>query len=80
MSSPSKQLRFLPTQNTNKSNQTGIQRQTGVPTSNNSIKTEQFQCHSMIDSITESLKVYQCKNSGTLKHSLRKTLEKTSGK
>ena len=60
-------------ENTNNSNQTGIQSQTGMPTSNNSINTEQFQCHSMIDSITESLKGYLSENLGTLKH------EETSG-
>ena len=73
MNSPSKQLSFPLMENTNNSNQTGIQSQTGMPTSNNSINTEQFQCHSMIDSITESLKGYLSKNLGTLKY------EETSG-
>ena len=63
-------------QNTNNSNQAGIQSQTGVPTSNNSIDTEQFQCHSMIDSITESMKDYISENLGTLKHDLRENLRK----
>ena len=73
MNSSSKQLSFPLMENTNNSNQTGIQSQTGMPTSNNSINTEQFQCHSMIDSITESLKGYLSENLGTLKH------EETSG-
>ena len=63
-------------QNTNNSNQAGIQSQTGVPTSNNSIDTEQFQCLSMIDSITESMKDYISENLGTLKHDLRENLRK----
>ena len=76
ISSPSKQLSFPPMQNSNNSNQTGIQSQTGVPTSNNSINTEQFQCHSMIDSITESLKGYLSANLSTIKHDLRENLRK----
>ena len=76
MSSPSKQLSFSPLQNTNNSNQTGIQSQTCVPTSNNSINTEQFQCHSMIDFITESLKGYLSKNLGTLRQDLKENLKK----
>ena len=74
MSLPSKQLSFMLTQNTNNSNQAGIQSQTGVLTLNNSINTEQFQCHSMIDFFTESLKDYLCETSSTLKHNLRKDL------
>ena len=38
MSSPSKQLGFLPMQKANNSNQTGFQIQTGVPIPNDSIK------------------------------------------
>ena len=63
-------------QNANNSNQTGIQIQTGVPTSSNSINTEQLQCHSVIDFITESLKDYLSENLGTLKHDLRENLRK----
>ena len=76
MSLPSKQLSFPPMQNTNNSNQTCVQSRTDVPTSSNSINTEQFQCHSMIDSITESLKDYLSENLGTLKHDLRRNLRK----
>ena len=76
MSSPSKQLNFPTMQNTNNSNQTGIQGLTGMPTSNHSINTEQFHCHSMVDSITEYLKGYLSENLGTLKHDLRENLRK----
>ena len=58
MSSTSKQLSFPPMKNTNTRHQTSIQSQAGASTSNNSINTEQSQCHSMFDSITESLKGY----------------------
>ena len=68
MISFSKQLHFSPMQNTNNSNQTG------VPTSNNSINTNEFQCHPMIDSVPESLKSYLCENLGTLKYDLRENL------
>ena len=69
-------------QNTDNSNQTDIQTQTCVSIQsnqyrvNNSINTEQFQCHSMIDSITESLKGYLSENLGAIKHDLRENLRK----
>ena len=63
-------------QNANNSNQAGIQIQTGVHTSSNSINTEQLQCHPVIDFITESLKGYLSENLGTLKHDLRENLRK----
>ena len=76
MSSPSKQLSFSPMQKANNSNQTGFQIQTGVPIPNNSINIEQFQCHSMIYSIIESLKGYPSENLGTIKHDLRENFRK----
>ena len=63
-------------QNTNNSNQTGIQSQTGAPTSKNRISIEQSQCNSMIDSITESLKGYLSESLATHKHDLRENLRK----
>ena len=67
-------------QSTNNSNQTGIQTQTGVPTSNNSINTEKLQCRSMIDSITEILKGYLSENLGAFKQDLSENLRNNSGK
>ena len=74
MSSLFKQLIFPPMQNTDNSNQTDIQTKGCVSIQsnqyrvNNGTNTEQFQCHSMIDSITERLKGYLSENLGAIKH------------